>query len=214
MIKLVLWDWNGTLLDDVRQSLECVNRLLRRRNMSEITLEQYYSYVDTPIEKFYEHLFDMSTVDFTEIAKAYHQDYDAQSDSLSLNDGATEVLEYFSAHGVKQTIVSAAHRDMIDNVIDKFGIKHYFDSILSSDDLNAGSKIDRARHYFAQANVLPDETLFIGDTLHDLETAESLGVKCILTTKGHQSIKQFPVDVQVVNNLNEIIPLSIGTTAI
>ena len=64
--KLIIWDWNGTLYADRDISLMTVNYILDKRGMPPITLEQYYSYVDTPITRFYEHLFDMSKVSFDE----------------------------------------------------------------------------------------------------------------------------------------------------
>ena len=68
--KLIIWDWNGTLYADRDISLMTVNYILDKRGMPPITLEQYYSYVDTPITRFYEHLFDMSKVSFDEIDEA------------------------------------------------------------------------------------------------------------------------------------------------
>ena len=56
-LTTILWDWNGTLADDVQVALRSVNDILARRNRSPITTEDYYSYIDTPIRRFYEHLF-------------------------------------------------------------------------------------------------------------------------------------------------------------
>ena len=53
-LTTVIWDWNGTLADDVRVALQSVNDILARRGREPITLEQYYSYIDTPIRRFYE----------------------------------------------------------------------------------------------------------------------------------------------------------------
>ncbi len=205
MIKLVLWDWNGTILDDVYQSMEAVNRMLDRKNMPRIDIDKYYSLVDTPIERFYHKLFGTTDIDFAEIAHEFHNDYDEQIPTLSLNDGANEMLEYFESIGAKQAVISSAHVDMIEKVIDNFDVRKYFDVILASRDKEAGSKIERAKKYFENVRISPDETIFIGDTLHDFETAKALGVKCILTTQGHQTRREFKsIDALIVDNLEEI----------
>ena len=61
--KNILWDWNGTLIDDVGVALEAVNIMLERRSLPKINIGQYYSYVDTPIIRFYEKCFDMTKDD-------------------------------------------------------------------------------------------------------------------------------------------------------
>ena len=64
--KTVIWDWNGTLADDGYASLLVVNDILAKRNMPPITMDQYYQYIDTPISRFYEHLFDLNKVPMSE----------------------------------------------------------------------------------------------------------------------------------------------------
>ena len=52
----IFWDFNGTIIDDVGNALACVNDLLTRKGRSHITLEDYYTYVETPIIGFYYHI--------------------------------------------------------------------------------------------------------------------------------------------------------------
>ena len=191
MIKLVLWDWNGTILDDLQISLAAVNRLFVSDGKPEIDLQRYYECVDTPISKFYEHFYDLSVTPFSHFGKIWRETYNELSSTLSLTPDCLDCLEHFRKMGCKQTIISASHADDVLPYIERFGIGHYFDKVITADDKNAGSKIEKAREYFASAGTLPDETIFIGDTTHDMEVAEALGVKGFLVTTGHQSEKQF-----------------------
>lgn len=68
---IILWDWNGTLADDGYASLLAVNDMLEKRSMPAITMEQYYAYIDTPISKFYEHIFDLNQVTMDVIAREF-----------------------------------------------------------------------------------------------------------------------------------------------
>ncbi|MBO4795013.1 MAG: HAD family hydrolase [Clostridia bacterium] len=90
--KLIIWDWNGTLYADRDISLMTVNYILDKRGMPPITLEQYYSYVDTPITRFYEHLFDMSKVSFDDIGKDYYYAYGKYSESLTVSPEIAQLL--------------------------------------------------------------------------------------------------------------------------
>ena len=67
----VMWDWNGTLLDDVGAALKSVNEMLLRRGLEQITMAQYHEYIDIPIRKFYENMFDLEKEDYTQILKEY-----------------------------------------------------------------------------------------------------------------------------------------------
>lgn len=191
MIKLVLWDWNGTLLDDLSQSLEAVNVLLRSDGIPEIDAARYRECTDTPIAKFYAHFYSMEKTPFERVATVWRNAYNDLSPTLTLTNGALEALGYFRANGAVQAIVSAAHSEDVVPYAERFGIADYFDEIITADDRLAGSKIEKAKKYFEKKGIPAADTLFVGDTLHDLETARALGVRCILVRCGHQGEKEF-----------------------
>lgn len=95
--SLVIWDWNGTLLDDVGPALASVNDMLERRKREPITLRQYYDYIGTPIRRFYERLFDLNAVDYAELLKEYNRGYEKHLERGSLMKGALEALDRFRA---------------------------------------------------------------------------------------------------------------------
>lgn len=204
--KYVIWDWNGTLLDDVYIALEAVNRTLRKRNMDDINIEQYYSYIEMPIIKFYEHLFDLNEVPFSVLSKEFNEYSDEQEELLKLHFGANEKLEQFKKLGYSQIIVSAAHIDGIVYYLNKFGIFDYFDAVLGADDFLAESKVERAKKYFIQNKINPDEAVLIGDCVHDYETAQGVGCDCILVSCGHQSENDLKkTGCRVFNAISEIV---------
>ena len=67
MKKYIIWDWNGTIVDDAGIALDAVNDMLREQHRPEITLEEYRNAMDTPILRFYEQFFDMKATDFNRI---------------------------------------------------------------------------------------------------------------------------------------------------
>ncbi len=185
--KYILWDWNGTLLDDVYASLYAVNDLLEMYKKSPITIEQYYSYVDTPIYKFYERIFDLKVVTMDVIKPLFGKFYRQHEDSIKLADRAEELLIKCKENGVKQYILSAAHIDDLSHYAKRLNVYDVFEKIEAATDYEAGSKIDRAKALMQSQGIDPAECVMIGDTLHDLDTAKALGVDCILYSKGHTS---------------------------
>lgn len=184
--KYIFWDWNGTLIDDVGNALACVNDMLARKKRAPITLAEYYTYIETPIVGFYRHILPPEELDFDEISRDYHIDYARHLPETSLADGAEDVLKELKANGAKQVIVTATHIDEAIAHTKEYGIFEYFDAILGADNNLAESKVGRAAAYFAENGIDPNEALFIGDTLHDLETANALGIACVLVSYGHQ----------------------------
>ena len=180
----VLWDWNGTLLDDVCAALDCVNEMLDGLNRERIGLERYCELIDTPIINFYYGLFGTRDIDFNTISEQFHTAYGKRVDGLRLMPDAERMLGYIHGLGIKQLIVTSAHAGDVRRQISKRGIERYFECIIGADDKYARSKTERAQLYFKQ---LPQaRLLMVGDTLHDLQTARALGADCVLLTSGHQ----------------------------
>ncbi len=182
----IVWDWNGTLLDDTHICMECVNDMLRKRNMPVLDLPEYRSLVDNPIIKAYEHIFDLKVVTFDTIVKEFYESYPRYVKDARLISGALKMLDYFRDKGCRQIIITAAHTPDVIEFLCKFGIKNYFETVLGSNDLQGGSKISWAVEYTKSENFSKEKMLMIGDTAHDAETATAIGADCILFSGGHQ----------------------------
>lgn len=183
----VIWDWNGTLLDDVGAALMTVNNMLLARGMQTIDLKEYYSYIDIPIKRFYERIFDLEREDYDSILREYNAGYQNNLSKFGLTKGVTSVLEHLKNSGVSQAVVSSSESEQLKRNIRKFAVEHYFDVIIGSDDFLAGSKLDRAGKYLSEFQIEPSKVLLIGDLTHDCEIAYELGMECVLISSGHQS---------------------------
>lgn len=187
MAKLhtILWDWNGTLADDAYASLLSVNDMLLKRNMPPITMEQYYQYIDTPISRFYEHLFDLNEVPMSVISAEFAAGYARYFQGL--HPGAKELLYHLKEAGIQQVILSSNHLESIEADLDRFGIRNCFTTVLGAEDRLAAGKVQRGLDWLAAQSVKPENMVLIGDSLHDYDTAKAMGVPCILCAIGHQS---------------------------
>ncbi len=187
--KYILWDWNGTLIDDVQNALMCVNDMCARKGKPEINIEQYYSYIETPIIGFYRHILSEDEIDADEIFENYHNDYLRHLPETRLAEGAKEVLRFFKERGAKQYIVTATHIDEAVALTKKYGVADYFDGIFGADNKYAESKTARAQKFFKEYGIRQSEAVFIGDLMHDYETANALGIAAVLVSYGHQGRK-------------------------
>lgn len=182
----IFWDFNGTIIDDVNNALGCVNDLLSRKNRQHITLEDYYTYVETPIIGFYKHILPPEELDFEEISRDFHTDYAKRINETYLAKGAYELMHSLKAAGVHQYIVTANVSSEAEELINRFGIDDCVDVLLGAENTLAESKTERAKKLFDSLGINRNDALFVGDTLHDLETANALGIDCVLVSYGHQ----------------------------
>lgn len=182
----IIWDWNGTLLNDIGASLASVNDMLDLRGMEHINAEFYKECICTPIKGFYDRVFDMDKEDYSVIIKQYNEGYLYHLKDCHLTDGAYEALEYFKSQGVKQVIVSSSNNEQLLNNAEKYGVTDYFDAILGAGDFFAGSKIERAAEYLQKSGAEKGKILVVGDLVHDAEMAAELGADCVLLTSGHE----------------------------
>ncbi|MBE6718073.1 MAG: HAD family hydrolase [Ruminococcaceae bacterium] len=206
--KYILWDWNGTLLDDLDASLCAVNDMLKMYDKPIIDLETYYSYIDTPIYKFYERLFDFNVVSMEVIKPLFSELYINHNDKINLADGAVRAIDLLREKGARQYILSAAHINDIMRYAREFGVAECFEKIEAANDYEAGSKTERAVRLLAEEKIDPAECVVIGDTLHDYDTARVLGVDCILYSRGHTDIETLKNTGNVVcTSFDEIIEM-------
>ena len=186
--ELILWDWNGTLLDDVALCQDALNRLLARFGYPQrYTREQYRAIFGFPIEDYYRRAgFDFTRNSFAELAESYMQDYIPASESCPLADGALYALEAFRTAGVRQVILSASPVTTLERQVRERNVLPYFDRLLGLGDIYAKSKVEVGLAYLQEEGFDPAKAVMIGDSVHDFEVAQALGVGCVLQSSGHQ----------------------------
>lgn len=187
--KNIIWDWNGTILNDTPVAVKATNILLQRLGYPMITLEYYRDNVDTPIVIFYSKIFDLNKHDVKMIDDEWGILYDQLSEKIDLHAGVKEILRSFADKNINQIILSAFKTIEITKYARRFSIEQYFDDILGTQSIVMESKTVRGRRYMQEHGFTPEQTLYIGDTVHDYNTARGLGVDCILFSGGQQSPK-------------------------
>ncbi|MCQ4875598.1 MULTISPECIES: HAD family hydrolase [Odoribacteraceae] len=204
--KNIVWDWNGTLLDDVRISVDTINRMLEQKNLKRLTVDNYKSIFGFPVKAYYELIgFDFSRDDWEEVSINFVNTYNALAKDVELTPGIMPVLEGLKERGVRQYILSALQEDLLINMLERFHIRGYFDGVCGSNNIYADGKVARGEEMLRTFPIDPSETLMVGDTLHDAEVAEALGFDVCLYSGGHNSAERLREKGMVLEQMGQLL---------
>lgn len=190
-IEHVVWDWNGTLLDDLDLCLAAINSMLKNRKMNAVSRNTYLDIFGFPVIDYYLKLdFDFSEESFEEISTEFINAYEAGRPSCALMDGSKGLLQLLHVNGIRQSILSASKKSYLDQAVIDYHVQEYFVIVNGLDNHHAASKLSLAHEHLAMLNVPSHSILLIGDTLHDSDIAHELGFRCCLIPNGHHSRKR------------------------
>ncbi|MBE2279829.1 MAG: HAD family hydrolase [Ignavibacteriaceae bacterium] len=202
----IIWDWNGTLFNDVVVCSQIINGILIKYGYPGLTLERYRNIFTFPVVDYYREAgFDFSVHPFEIVGKEWMDIYEQRKGECAVFPEVFEVLDYFKSKGKKQFILSAYKQDQLQSIVNKFEITGYFDKILGLDNIWAHSKLDLGKDLLTNLNH-GGKAILIGDTLHDHEVAVELGIDSVLVNTGHQTHERLiKSGVKVFNGLKELM---------
>lgn len=187
----IIWDWNGTLFDDAWLCVEVMNTLLTKRGMPLTSLETYAAIFDFPVIDYYRQIgFDFSVEPFESVSTEFITRYENRRPACGLRAGAEDLLQQVQQSGVSQSILSAAKQEFLHQAVGSFGITDFFTDVNGVDDHHAFGKVEIGQAWAAGVDLPGHEIVLIGDTVHDYEVAQAIGVDCYLIPSGHQSIER------------------------
>ncbi len=190
-LKHIIWDWNGTMLDDRWLTIAAMNIVLARRNMAELTEDLYLQLFTFPVIEYYQRLgFDFDKEPFSVSGSEFINEYNARAFEPQLHDGIIDLIAELNENGVSHSILSASSQKILNKLAKHHNIDHYFIAVLGQDNHYAYGKIETGKMWINKLGIAPKNTLFIGDTEHDLEVANAIGSHCALLSWGHSSTER------------------------
>jgi phosphoglycolate phosphatase len=187
-VKQVVWDWNGTLWDDAVLCTEINNNMLRRRNLPLITVDDYRDKLVFPISDYYSRIgFDNETESYEALAREYIGEYERLRFDCPLRGGAISLLDDLRESQIPQAVLSAYEQGALEEALHYYDLTGYFTDVIGLNDIYAEGKVANGLKYIEQLELGPEAVLFIGDTIHDFEVAQAMGVDCVLVAGGHNS---------------------------
>jgi len=205
-MNTIIWDWNGTLLNDIDMCIASMNVLLKNRDIPEISKQTYREVFSFPVKDYYRAIgFDFEKEDFSIPALQFIDLYQNNFDSCTLQNDAIEVLSMLQEMGIRQFVLSAMEHEMLIETLEKKGILHFFEGMAGLTDHYAVSKAEQGKKLIQKFNIDTENCWLIGDTEHDFEVATSLGVHCVLIADGHQSMERLiNTGATVIDNLKQL----------
>ena len=184
----MIFDFNGTVLDDLMVCVKAENETIRHFKLDRgpLSVEEYLRIFTFPVQKYYEAVgFDWNKNSYEEVGAYWFSCYRKFRNEYAVHDGVIEILKENHEKGYQNILLSASSKVELHKQLKELGIEEYFDDVLGIDNIYAESKTQIALDWIKDKD--PGDCLMIGDTLHDLETAKEMNVRCILVAKGHQA---------------------------
>ena len=205
-MKYILFDFNGTIVNDVSLSLEAINHTAKKYlHRDEIKLEEYRNIFTFPVKAYYEKLgFDFNVLDWEETGKTWFDYYQEHKDEAKLHEGIKELLIENHKKGYINVVLSASKKDLLIEQLKELEVYDYFDEVLGIDDIYASSKLPIGLNFIKDKD--PNECVLIGDSEHDKYVADQMGIKSILVANGHESKERLSkISDNVYDSIKEVI---------
>lgn len=206
----LVWDWNGTLLDDNTAVIAATNAAFAEVGLEPITLERYRELYCVPIPLFYERLMGRMPSDDEWVAmdEAFHRHYAEHRIGCGLTEGVEELLREWRLAGRSQSLLSMYVHEHLVPAVRGFGIHDHFLRVDGRTGPSGGTKaLHMERHLAALVGVVaPEHTVVIGDAVDDAVAAAHVGARAVLYTGGsHSRASLESVGVPVVDSLAEAV---------
>lgn len=215
--KLIVFDWNGTILCDTRQSWEAGNACLKFYGAPPLSLKDYRDIFTFPILHFYKKhglCVDHVLAHKEAANEVFQSTYEALAATARTRRGTRTLLDWLQAQGTTNIILSNYVCDKISMHVNRLGLEDYFDTINAhtcngTSILEKTSKVERLEAFMKQRGFKPADTYIIGDTTEEPEIARLLGLTSIGITDGYISAARLRAAQPdyMIDRLDQLIPI-------
>jgi len=214
--KNIVFDWNGTLLDDFDALHGCTNTILAAEGHPPVHADHFRHHYNIPFERFY-HGMGMPQEQIDRLMSlentAFHDHYEPLASKAPLRDGAVDVLSHARRHGVKSLILSNHLVDPIRVQLKRLDVEHMFEEVLAYVDratqFRDMTKGERLKRFMNARAMTPRHTIIIGDSVEEVEIAKEQGLISVAITGGcvsEQRLSAAKPDY-IIHSLHELKPI-------
>ncbi len=204
----IVWDWNGTLLNDLELVVSSVSSSISRHGLGAIDADGYRDHFTRPVRNFYDALFGrpVDDMEWSDLNKTFHDLYYEAVDDAELASGAVDALRTARTLGWSQSLLSMSTESRLVPTVEAHGIDEFFRLISGLKHPTGDVKSTYLKEHLRQLQVLPGSAVVIGDTPDDHDAAVSVGSKSILYDGGshHRDVLD-DVGAPVVDSLADAI---------
>ncbi len=203
----IIWDWNGTLLDDLDVCIGAINQMLEKRSLKPLTHRRYREIFTFPVRDYYVKAgFDFKKDDWETAAMEFINNYRDSVINSPLHPDALSALDRFNIQKKRQFILSAMEQEFLIETIKARLDVGVFEKIVGLNNHYAATKVENARLLVKEIGLPNEEIVMIGDTIHDFEVAQEAGIPCILVANGHQAKERLKkTGAMVIDSLFDLL---------
>ena len=184
VIRNIIFDWSGTLVDDLPAVWAATNHVLARAGIPGLTMEQFRADFCLPFARFYERV--TPHVPMAQLEEWFHGRFREVQDSVVPLTHAREFLEFCRGRGVRAFVLSTVHKDHFAVQTERAG----FAPLLERPYVQILDKRQKIHEILEENQLVPAETLFVGDMEHDIETARHGRIGSCAVLTGYNSLAQ------------------------
>lgn len=209
----VVWDWNGTLLDDLPVVIEAVNVTIAQLGLGPIDETAYRDHYTRPVRIFYDRIFGRPVTDeeWLRVNTGFHDAYFRLADNAGLAPGAREAMLLLSESGWTQSLLSMSPHDWLAGIVDRLGIDQWLDLVDGLSGPTGGLKAEHLGMHLERLEIPGDRAVVIGDTPDDVAAAHSVGARPILFHGGSHHLDLLEAQgAPIAETLLEAARLAVG----
>jgi phosphoglycolate phosphatase-like HAD superfamily hydrolase len=207
----IVWDWNGTLLDDLPVVIEAANVSLSRFGIAEINEDGYRDHFTRPVRSFYDSLFARAVTDYewTVLNETFHQEYYSKVQKANLTVDTLLALSAVDRMGWAQSLLSMSPQSWLEVVVGEKGVADRFILVDGLSGETGGHKAQHLADHLLALTAEPSRTVVIGDTPDDAAAARHVGAHVILYDGGSHHLPHLQgMGAPVAHSLLEAVQLA------
>ena len=181
MIRNFIFDWSGTLVDDLPPVIDATNAVFRHFGKPAMDRATFVREFSLPFTHFYERV--LPGVPFEDLDRVFCQAFNASTEPASILPHAKEFLEFCASRDCRMFVLSSALEKQLREQATQAGILHYFEHIYAE----VVDKRERIGDLLAAHGLRSEETAYVGDMEHDIATAKVANLLSIAVLTGYDS---------------------------
>lgn len=212
MIKLVVWDWNGTLFADTEACIDAGNHIIRTFGGTPLPRKQYVSTFDFPTVEFYcKQGCNREALLLPDSGEIFHDFYEQRAAKCGTRRGARNVLQHLKDNSIDSIILSNHTQKAIAVQLSRLNLNGYISEVLANTTSSAthvgNNKIGRISLYLSRTRHNHAQAVIVGDSPEDVGIGKKLGMGTIAITDGSFSTPRLRAcnPDYIISNLREVI---------
>lgn len=209
----LVWDWNGTLLDDLPIVIDAVNRSIGVFGLSPITADHYRDHYTRPVRHFYDGLFGRPVDDeeWSRLNSTFHDAYFELAAGVELAPGALVAIGLVEDAGWTQSLLSMSPQDWLTQTVDRLGLTDRFQLVDGLSGPTGGLKAGHLEDHLRMLGINGAAVVVVGDTPDDVAAARHVGARPILFHGGSHNIDVLEAEgVPIAETLSEAVRLALS----